>query len=341
MKGVLTLALAATGTLLYAAPQYLGAEAVETDPVRRRKQIADQINSLNLGWTASAYEDVDVEFPPGIPDKGMVQGLGAGESFPLKSFTESELNQVPDSFQSRDKWPNCESIRDIRNQSKCGSCWAFSSATVFSDRLCIASGQKIQTRLAPQDVLSCCFSCGFGCGGGYPNAAWFYFIHQGLVSGNDYGQPGLCKPYTITNRPEPNQTFTTPQCKRTCENGKNYLEDKVYAKNAYILTGEAQFKAEISTNGPIVASFTTYEDYYVYKSGIYSHQTGKARGGHAVRIVGYGEENGVKYWTIANTSGDRFGENGYVRIRRGTNECGIEMEAITGTVEVPASLSSN
>ena len=341
MKGVLTLALAATGTLLYAAQQYLGAEAVETDPVRRRKQIADQINSLNLGWTASAYEDVDVEFPPGIPDKGMVQGLGAGESFPLKSFTESELNQVPDSFQSRDKWPNCESIRDIRNQSKCGSCWAFSSATVFSDRLCIASGQKIQTRLAPQDVLSCCFSCGNGCKGGFPNAAWFYFVNHGLVSGNDFGQDGMCQPYTITNRPEPNQTFTTPQCKRTCENGKNYLEDKVYAKNAYILTGEAQFKAEISTNGPIVASFTTYEDYYVYKSGIYSHQTGKARGGHAVRIVGYGEENGVKYWTIANTSGDRFGENGYVRIRRGTNECGIEMEAITGTVEVPASLSSN
>lgn len=31
-----------------------------------------------------------------------------------------------------------------------------------------------------------------------------------------------------------------------------------------------------------------------YKGGVYSHQTGSFLGGHAVKIIGYGVENGVK-----------------------------------------------
>lgn len=51
-------------------------------------------------------------------------------------------------------------------------------------------------------------------------------------------------------------------------------------------------------------------------------------GGHAVAFVGYGEENGVKYWTIRNSWGPEWGEKGYFRILRGTNECGIEEECL-------------
>jgi hypothetical protein len=35
-----------------------------------------------------------------------------------------------------------------------------------------------------------------------------------------------------------------------------------------------------------------------YKSGIYKHVTGSALGGHAVKIVGYGNENGTDYWYL-------------------------------------------
>jgi cathepsin B len=46
------------------------------------------------------------------------------------------------------------------------------------------------------------------------------------------------------------------------------------------------------TNGPVTAAFTVYEDFVSYKSGIYKHTTGSALGGHAVKIIGYGTENG-------------------------------------------------
>ena len=43
----------------------------------------------------------------------------------------------------------------------------------MSDRICIASkGNKI-VHLSAEDLLDCCVSCGFGCQGGFPEAAWF------------------------------------------------------------------------------------------------------------------------------------------------------------------------
>lgn len=92
--------------------------------------------------------------------------------------------------------------------------------------------------------------------------------------------------------------------------------------------------AEISANGPIVASFTVYDDFRTYKNGVYWHKTGGVAGGHAIRIIGYGIDNGVKYWNIANSWTPNWGESGYFRIRRGNNECGIEAEGIAGLVNV-------
>lgn len=47
-------------------------------------------------------------------------------------------------------------------------------------------------------------------------------------------------------------------------------------------------------------------------------------------IVGYGEEDGVKYWKVMNSWGAKWGEDGFFRIRRGTDECAIESMASAG-----------
>lgn len=41
-------------------------------------------------------------------------------------------------------------------------------------------------------------------------------------------------------------------------------------------------------------------------------------------IIGYGVENGTKYWAVLNSNGTEWGENGYGKILRGVNHCGIE-----------------
>lgn len=54
-------------------------------------------------------------------------------------------------------------------------------------------------------------------------------------------------------------------------------------------------------------------------------------GGHAVKIVGWGTENGVDYWLVANSWSTKWGEDGYFKIIRGTNDCGFEQSVFAGT----------
>ena len=85
-------------------------------------------------------------------------------------------------------------------------------------------------------------------------------------------------------------------------------------------------------HGPVSASFIVYPDFENYVSGIYhlSNNQSQPLGGHAVRIVGFGEdEHGEKYWKVANSWNKYWGENGYFRIRRGTNECDIESDVLS------------
>ena len=71
------------------------------------------------------------------------------------------------------------------------------------------------------------------------------------------------------------------------------------------------------TNGPVEAAFTVYEDFTKYKSGVYVHVTGAAIGGHAIKVIGWGTENGVDYWLIANSWTTTWGMEGFFKIKRG------------------------
>ena len=77
----------------------------------------------------------------------------------------------------------------------------------------------------------------------------------------------------------------------------HYEDDKVHGVNAYMVPPlPAKIKEEIYTYGPITGAFTVYEDSLTYKSGVYQHMSGAALGGHAIKVIGWGEEDGLNYW---------------------------------------------
>jgi cathepsin B len=167
-----------------------------------------------------------------------------------KTLFKTETTAIPDSFDARDAWPQCASVVGrVRDQSNCGSCWAFGSTEAFNDRYCIKTGDASHV-FSPYDTLGCCsgISCGFsmGCNGGQPSGAWKYFVNHGVPTGGDWADVGTgstCKPYAMKScahhvDPVPAgmvsctevETYKTPSCTATCDEsayGTAYSKDLV------------------------------------------------------------------------------------------------------------------
>ena len=79
--------------------------------------------------------------------------------------------------------------------------------------------------------------------------------------------------------------------------------------------------------GPVATGMKLYSDFYKFdsKNTIYEwDKKSEFISGHAVSIIGWGEDNGKKYWLIRNSWGVDWGIKGYFKIIRGQNECELE-----------------
>merc|ERR1711957_220791 len=119
----------------------------------------------------------------------------------------------------------CTVIANVRDQSSCGSCWAFGSTSSFESRACIATGKDV--KFSVEDTAFCS-DAGDGCEGG--NSAWDYFQSSGVVTGGDYtdiGSGDTCYPYSLAPCAHhvpataeypacPSGEYPSPRCKSSC-----------------------------------------------------------------------------------------------------------------------------
>jgi len=230
---------------------------------------------------------------------------------------ESEEVSVPESFDSRTQWSDC--VLPVRNQEQCGSCWAFSAAEVLSDRFCISTKGQVKNILSPQDLVSCDTE-DMACNGGMLPNAWNYLENTGIVTDS-------CLPYVSGDG------RTVPHCPHgTCKDTEKFTKFRAVSNKSKALTSPSQIKAEIYANGPVQTGFIVYEDFMHYKSGVYKHVSGGQLGGHAVKIVGWGSENGQKYWIAQNSWSASWGEKGFFNIAEG--ECYFDTNAYVGQANV-------
>ncbi len=274
--------------------------------------------------------------------QNLLGALQTPEEEKLSEKNVTILEDLPENFDLRTQWPQCESLREVRDQSNCGSCWALGAAEAMSDRICVASKGQLQTRVSAENILSCCTSCGFGCTGGYPSAAWSFWKNEGIPTGGPYADAQTCQPYDFPPcdhhvqgkyGPCGGTEYKTPECKNECQKGypKSYAEDKWFAESAYsVPNNEKSIMTELYQHGSVQVSFQVYKDFLHYKSGVYQHVHGKSLGYHAVKMIGWGIENGVKYWIIVNSWNEGWGDNGTFKILRGANHLGIEGQVVAG-----------
>jgi len=233
------------------------------------------------------------------------------------SFRDSTL---PDNFDGRQAFGAC--VHPVRNQMKCGSCWAFSASEALSDRFCIATKGAVDVVLSPQTLVSC-DSGNMGCQGGYLDKAWEYLVSNGITS-------DTCEPYT-------SGAGDSGTCPTKCADGSaiKYYKAANYKHLTGSIIGRSTvdvIRQDLMTNGPVQVAFEVYQDFMAYKSGVYHHVSGSLLGGHAVELVGWGIDSAsnMPYWLIKNSWDTTWGDNGYFKILRGKNECGIESSVYSG-----------
>lgn len=295
--------------------------------------VVQKVNSLKTTWKAG------INFEGWQMDdfKRMLGALKNPNGRLPRLENQTRIKDLPENFDARDNWPNCPTIKEVRDQGSCGSCWAFGAVEAMSDRICIKSKGQTQVHISAEDLMTCCTACGNGCDGGFPGSAWEYYKNTGIVTGGQWNSKQGCQPYQIkscdhhvngTKGPCQGEG-PTPECKHKCEASYStpYEQDKHYALSVNSISDDPEAtQTEIMTNGPVEADFTVYEDFPTYKSGVYQHTTGGVLGGHAIKILGWGVEEGTKYWLVANSWNNEWGDNGFFKILRGSNECGIESD---------------
>jgi len=210
------------------------------------------------------------------------------------------IPSAPEAFDAREKWPSC--IHPVRNQGNCGSCWAFAATNQLSDRFCINGKDLV---LSPQYVIECDKDddC---CDGGYLDSSFNFLMKVGTVEDK-------CLPYDMN-------------CGRCREVNCVHYKCKSGSIRTYESENE-KVKEEIYNKGPIEGAFDVYRDFLSYRSGVYYHKTGELLGGHAISVLGFGNEGGLKYWLCKNSWGQGWGMSGYFKIKMG--DCDIDTNMIT------------
>lgn len=288
----------------------------------QRIEALNRVNRKNSTWLAGVnpfFENMTLDDAEPLLGTKMLHIADYMDKCLPDSAYDSDAS-LPTEFDARAQWPGL--LHPIRDQKHCGSCWAFSATEVLGDRFSIATG-KSSPALSPQELISCS-DLNMGCNGGTTITAWLYFRMHGLVSDG-------CLPYASGNG-------TVPSCATSCRNGEDFTHSRVWASSSYAILGADHQKQEIMTHGPIQVAFFVYASFMSYKSGVYQpHLHDAFKGGHAVKMIGWGAEGDLPWWLVANSWGPNWGMDGYFKIKEGTCGIGLMGPPWAGLAATPAS----
>jgi len=244
-------------------------------------------------------------------------------------WTYIKPEDIPKNFDWRNVNGKCL-VTPIGNQFSpkfCGSCWAFSATRSVSDRMKIHyNASRPDVVLSVQALLDCGndLNGAGGCNGGSFELAWDLMSQFGITD-------ETCSPYMAVdywgNSELPCYETMCRACDRfgTCGpvlNATRYYVSEYGTIPAYDINA---MMAEIYARGPIACGMYAHsDDFSNYKGGIINNTQKYSEITHIINLVGFGEENGIKYWIGRNSFGTFWGEEGWFRIVRGINSLLIE-----------------
>ncbi|XP_050513033.1 procathepsin L-like [Diabrotica virgifera virgifera] len=186
-------------------------------------------------------------------------------------------------------------VLGVKDQGQCGSCWAFSTTGAIEGQLAIHKNERVP--LSEQELVDC-DKVNLGCDGGLMTDAFFYVEHHGLSSEEQY-------PYTGVDG----------HC--------NHVKDKqVSSISGYVELDETEsaLADALATVGPVSIAVDA-DTWQFYSGGVFNNKNCGNALNHGVLAVGYTKDAFV----VKNSWGTSWGEQGYIRVARGSNLCGINL----------------
>mmetsp|Transcript_826 Transcript_826/g.2232 ORF Transcript_826/g.2232 Transcript_826/m.2232 type:complete len:453 (-) Transcript_826:496-1854(-) len=206
-------------------------------------------------------------------------------------------------------WVAKGAVTKVKNQQRCGSCWAFSTIGAVEGGLAIATGKLVS--LSEEELVQCDTNGDHGCQGGLMDNAF-----EWIAEGNS-----LC---TEAEYPYTSGAGVTGMCKKTCPGSVTLTTHKDVP-----IDNEDALMAAVAQNPVSVAIEADKTAFQLYKSGVLDSAFCGKKLDHGVLVVGYGTDpdTGLDFWKVKNSWGATWGEEGYIRMVRGKNMCGIATQA--------------
>jgi len=194
----------------------------------------------------------------------------------------------------------------VKNQRSCGSCWAFAVNGAIEAYYRRASNMTDTPDLSEQELVDCSRSYGNkGCSGGNMVRTLRWVKDNGVHLEADY-------PYRARDQSCP-------------KFGPNLVQYHISSYGT-VARNEDTLASAVRLHGPVIISMDAHR-LSMYKSGIFSGCSSNYDRNHGVVIVGYGTSGNTPIWKIRNSWGSNWGENGYFRMVRGKNMCGVQDSA--------------
>ncbi|XP_059637410.1 cysteine protease XCP1-like [Cornus florida] len=236
---------------------------------------------------------------------GVKVDLSNTRKYPTEEFTYKNVVDLPKSVD----WRKKRAVTRVKNQGSCGSCWAFSTVAAVEGINQIVTGNL--TSLSEQELIDCDTTYNHGCNGGLMDYAFAFIIsNHGLHKEDDY--PYIMKEGTCDERKGESEVVTISGYHDVPENNEQSL-------------------LKALANQPLsVAIEASGRDFQFYSGGVFDGHCGSELD-HGVAAVGYGSTKGVDYIIVKNSWGSKWGEKGYIRMKRNTGKpqglCGINKMA--------------